>query len=184
MNNWQIGTLKLLTISAIPLLATTVFVSPSSANSLDIACKTDESNPTIVASVREEGTAKEATILQFLPQYFSPEDAVSNCQNTANKLQELYQTNSVNYLASDTLNDGQSVVCAVERRGNSCVSYSSEILFTLAKGTDPSSALYDMLDNTIKQSHPRPDSRTVSRIYTDITPSFWNSVPRFKWWSF
>lgn len=182
MNNWQISTLKFLTISAIPLLATTALVSPSSANSFDVACKTDETTPAIVASVTEEGTAKEATILQFLPQYFSPEDAISNCQTTASKLQELYQTKSVNYLASDTLNDGQSVICAVERRGNSCSSYSSEILFPLAKGTDPSSALYDMLDNTIKESYPRPDSRTVSRIYTDITPSIWNSAPKFKWW--
>ena len=179
MNNWHISTLKLLTISTIPLLTMSALVAPSSANSLDIACKTDTSNPTIVASVQKKGTATEATLLQFLPQYFSSEDAISNCQTTANKLQKLYQTNSVNYLASDTLNNGQSVICAVERRGSSCNSYSSEILFTLAKGTDPSSALYDMLDNTIKQSYPRPDSRTVSRIYTDITPSIWSS---FRLW--
>ena len=184
MNNWQNGTLKLLTISALPLLATTVLVSPGSANSFDVACKTDESTPTIIASITEEGTAKEATILQFLPQYFSPDDAINNCQTAANKLQKLYKTNSVNYLASDTISDGQSVICAVERRGSSCDSYSSEILFTLAQGTDPSSALYDMLDNGIKQSYPRPDARTVSRMYTDINPSIWNAASTLKWWPF
>ncbi len=184
MNNWQNKTLKLLSISAFPLLATTVLTTPAKASSIDVACKAEGSTPTIVASVTEEGTAKEATILQFLPEYFSPDDATNQCQTTASKLHELYNTDSVSYLASDTLSDGQSVVCAVTRRGSGCDSYSSEVLFTLAQGTDPSLALYDMLDNSIKQTHPRPDSRTVSRIYTDITPSVWNLTAGRKWWPF
>lgn len=184
MNNWQNKALKLLTISVFPLLATATLAKPGNASTFDVACKADGDTPTIVASVIEKGTAKEDTILQFLPEYFSSNDAISNCQATANKLQELYKTDNISYLASDTINNGQSVVCAVTRRGSRCDSYSSEILFTLAKGTDPSSALYDMLDNGIKQSHPRPDSRTVSRMYTDITPSFWDSAPGRGWWPF
>ena len=184
MNNWQNRTLKFLTISAFPLLATTVLNAPSNASTFDVACKADGGTPTIVARVAKEETVKQATILQFLPEYFSPDEAINNCQTTANKLQELYNTDSISYLASDTLSDGQSVVCAVTRRGSSCDSYSAEVLFTLAKGTEPSSALYDMLDNSIKQSYPRPDSRTVSRIYTDITPSVWNSSLNLKWWPF
>ena len=184
MNNWKNKALKVLTISAFPLLATTALTTSAKASSFDVACKVNGSTPTIVANVTEEGTAKEANILQFLPQYFSPEDAINKCQTTASKLDELYNNDSISYLASDTLSDGQSVVCAVTRRGSGCDSYSSEVLFSLAQGTDPSLALYDMLDNSIKQSYPRPDSRTVSRIYTDITPSVWNFTSGRRWLRF
>lgn len=184
MNTWQSRTLQLLTISAFPVLAATVLTTPVKASSFDVACKANDSIPTIVVNVTEAGTAKEATILQFLPKYFSSENAISQCQKTASKLNNLYATNSMNYLASDTLNDGQSVICAVTRRGSSCDSYNSQVLLTLAQGTDPSLALYDMLDDSIKQSYPRPDSRTVSRIYTDIQPSVWNFNPVRKWFSF
>ena len=152
---------------------------PANASTVDVSCKADGDTPTIVASLTEEGAAKEATILHFLPQYFSPDDAINNCQTTASKLQELYNTDSISYLASDTLSDGQSVVCAITLRGSSCDSYSSEVLFTLARGTEPSSALYNMLDNSIKQSHIHSEHRTVSRIYTDMNPSLWNySTPK------
>ncbi len=184
MNNWQNRTLKLLAFAAFPLLTTATLTQPSNASTFDVACKADKGTPTIVASLVEAGTAKEDTILKFLPEYFSADEAMNKCQTTANKLQKLYQTDSISYLSSDTINDGQSVVCAVTRRGSKCDSYSSEILFTLAQGTDPTLALYDMLDNSIKQANPRPDTRTVSRMYTDITPSFWDSTPGRGWWLF
>jgi hypothetical protein len=183
MNNWQNSALKFLAISAFPLLTTTAWVAPSNANTLKFACNIEGNAPTIVASSLENDTVKEATLIQFPSKYFSREDGISKCQTTANKLQKLYNTDSASYLASDSSN-GQPVVCAVARRGSSCNSYNAEILFTLAQGTDPSSALYDMLDSKVRQSHPRPDSRTVSRLYTDITPSVWNTAPTLKWWPF
>lgn len=184
MNNWQNKALKLLACSAFPLVATATLAQSVDASTFDVACKADEGTPAIVASSVKEGTTKKDTILNFLPEYFSPDEAINKCQTTANKLQELYKTDNISYLSSDTIDDGQSVVCAVTRRGSKCDSYSSEILFTLAKGTDPSLALYDMLDNGIKQSNPRPDTRTVSRMYTDITPSFWDSALGLGWLSF
>ncbi len=184
MKNWKNKTLKLLAFSAFPLVATATLVQPANASTFDIACKADEGTPAIVASLVKEGATKEDTILKFLPKYFASDEAIKKCQTTADKLQELYQTDQISYLSSDTINNGQSVVCAVTRRGSKCDSYSSNILFTLAKGTDPTLALYDMLDNGIKQSTPRPDTRTVSRMYTDITPSFWDSNPLDGWWLF
>ncbi|WP_019506854.1 COP23 domain-containing protein [Pleurocapsa sp. PCC 7319] len=184
MNKWRNKALKLITISAFPLLAIATSTQPSNASTFDVTCKANKGTPTIVASLIEKGSTQEDTILQFLPEYFSPNEAISKCQTTANKLQELYKTDNISYLSSDTIDGGQSVVCAVTRRGSKCDSYSSEILFTLAQGTDPTLALYDMLDNSIKQSNPRPDSRTVSRMYTDITPSFWDSARGRGWWPF
>ena len=80
MNNWQNKALKLLTISAFPLLATATLAKPSNASTFDVACKADGDTPTIVASLTEKGTDKEDTILQFLPEYFSPNDAINNCE--------------------------------------------------------------------------------------------------------
>lgn len=184
MKNWQNKTLKLLAFSIFPLVSTAILVKPSNAGTLDVTCKADEGTPTIVASLVKEGTTKEDTLLKFLPEYFSPDQAIDRCQTTANKLQELYQTDKIGYLSSDTIDDGQPVVCTVARRGSKCDSYSSEILFPLARGVDPTLALYNMLDNGIKQSTPRPDTRTVSRMYTDLTPSFWDSSSIRGWWSF
>ncbi len=152
-----------------------VLSQPSTAaKTMNIVCKTDNSTPTVVATPNQKETAKDVTILSFLPQYFSPQDAVQNCQNTAKTLQALYDTDNANYLTNDKLNS-QPVICVVERRGIGCNHYSAQILFALDQKINPSQALYNMLGQDFKQSQP-PNSRTVSRIYSDIKPT--------RWWQF
>jgi hypothetical protein len=77
----------------------------------------------------------------------------------------------MNYLASDTIK-GKPVVCAVERRGLSCDSYNSDVLFSLNQPISPGELLYNMLGEDFKGSKA-PSSRTVSRIYTDLRPLWW-----------
>jgi hypothetical protein len=77
----------------------------------------------------------------------------------------------MNYLASDTVK-GKPVICAVERRGLSCDSYNSDILFSLDRSISPSELLYNMLGEDFKGSKA-PSARTVSRIYTDLRPLWW-----------
>lgn len=148
-----------------------MFARPSIAAPASISCQTDGKIPAIVAIATESDRSQAMNLLSFLPQYFSSESAVQNCQTAAATLQSLYDREEANYLASDTI-DGKPTICAVERRGMSCDSQGAQLLFTLAPTVDPSQALYDMLGSQFKGTQ-RPDSRTVSRIYTDIKPRRW-----------
>ncbi|NMG09689.1 COP23 domain-containing protein [Brasilonema sp. UFV-L1] len=150
----------------------------SAANTVNITCNTNASIPTVIASPPEQGTGKNVTILSFIPEYFSPKDAVQNCQNTAKILQSLYKTDSASYLTNDKVNS-KPVVCVVERRGLSCDREKTQILFSLGSTVNSSQALYQMLGSDFKQAQP-PDARTVSRIYSDIKPK---STGR-RWWPF
>ncbi len=140
-------------------------VRTSSATALDITCNTTSDIPKVVARI-EGSKNKQTEVLSFLTEYFSAEKAQQNCEAAANTLQTLYSEEDVNYLASDTI-DELPVVCAVERRGIGCDSYGAEILFTLDRQVNPAIALYNMLGKDFKRSQ-LPDSRTVSRIYTDL----------------
>jgi hypothetical protein len=166
----------LLTILTAPAIATaaTTSLAQSETTIANITCNLQASTPVIMATVSKQNHSKEITMLSFLPQYFSPEAATENCQTTAQTLQALYNSGRMNYLASDTLN-GQPTVCAVETRGVVCDSNSpqTQILFSFQPGVDPTQGLYDMLGSQFKESSPKPDSRTVSRIYSDFKPRNW-----------
>ena len=170
----------LLTIPAIALAAVVSFPHRGEAgNKVQVTCDTKTSVPTIIATLfnqeqlSEGHTTRSQTtpILSFLPEYFSSEEASLNCQRAAKSLQVYYTKGTMNYLASDTIK-GKPVVCALKRRGLSCDSHSSEILFSLNKSVSPTTLLYDMLGSNFKGSQI-PSSRTVSRIYTDLRPSWW-----------
>ena len=170
MNKWQ----SWLTIGTAPVLAlgaVAAFSVPSKASNVQVSCNTNASTPTVVLTLVQDGTAKDYTILKFLPEYFSSVEAVQNCQNTAKTLQTVYDTGSSKYLTTDKLQD-QPVVCAVERRGIGCNHYSAEVLFSLKPTDNPSQALYEMLGSDFKQAQ-RPDARTISRTYTETKPFWW-----------
>ncbi len=150
---------------------------PSTAATANVACKTNASVPTVIATFSEQGTEKEVTVMSFLPEYFSPKDALQNCQNTAKTLQTLYNTERANYLTNDKVNS-KSVICVVERRGIGCDRDTAQVLFTLNSTVNSSQALYEMLGSDFKQAQP-PDARTVSKIYSDLKPK---RSPR--WWPF
>ncbi len=162
------------TLWTIPLLVlggAGVLTQPSAASSANVACDTHTATPTVIVTVSERASSEDVPILNFLPQYFSFQEALNNCQNTAKSLQSLYEREKIKYLTSDRLNQ-RTVVCAVERRGIGCDHYSARVLFTLNQAANPSQVLYDMLGKDFKRSSP-PNSRTVSRIYSDIRPSWW-----------
>ena len=152
--------------------ATAGLSSPSMATTTDAAvrlsttCDTAASTPTLMLTFAGENRLENVPMLSFLPKYFSPQQAVQNCQDAAETLQGLYQNDSVQYLVSDRIGT-QPVICAVERRGVGCNHYNAQILLTLDQTTDPNLALYDMLGSEFKQSEP-PASRTVGRMYADI----------------
>ena len=141
------------------------------ANAVEVSCDRQGPVPTVIATLSNKGTSQVTPILSFLPKYFSPESALSLCQNTADRLHTFYDRERMNYLASDTI-DRQPVVCAVERRGLGCDSYNSEILFSIAEPVNPTELLYNMLGENFKGSQI-PPSRTLSRIYTELRPSWW-----------
>lgn len=159
-----IPTLALATIVSFPQLG-------KASTTVKVTCEQGTSTPTVIATFSNRERSQVTPILSFLPQYFSPQEATANCHSTASKLNTFYNQNQMNYLASDTVNK-QPVVCAVERRGLSCDSYNSEVLFSLAKSVSPTKLLYDMLGENFKGSQ-LPSSRTVSRIYTDLRPFWW-----------
>ncbi|MBR8836735.1 MAG: hypothetical protein DSM106950_22630 [Stigonema ocellatum SAG 48.90 = DSM 106950] len=155
-----------------------IFTQPSTAATMSVTCNTNGSIPKVNATFTEQEPETEVTLLSFLPEYFSPKDAVQNCQNTAKTLQTLYNTNRANYLTNDKVSS-KPVVCIVERRGIGCAHDSAQVLFTLDSTANSSQALYKMLGSDFKQAQP-PDARTVSRIYSDIKPK---SNGR-HWWLF
>ncbi|MBD2355345.1 hypothetical protein H6G41_12065 [Tolypothrix sp. FACHB-123] len=170
MNKWlswvNLGMTPILAMGAIAAMS-----APSKANDFQVSCKVNASTPTVILTLVQAGTTKDYTILNFLPQYFSPTDAWQKCENTAKTLQNLYETGSSKYLTTDKLNN-QPVVCAVERRGIGCDHYSAEILFSFKSSENPSQALYEMLGRDFKQAQ-RPDVRTISRTYTETKPFWW-----------
>jgi hypothetical protein len=165
---------SLVSLGSLPLLAfgaISAFPQPSSAATTNITCGTTASTPTVMATISDAGKQKNVAILSFLPQYFSEQSAVQNCQKTAETLKSLYSNGNTGYLTAEKLNRS-SVVCAVERRGIGCDRDSARVLFTLDRAENPSQALYEMLGSDFKQSQP-PSSRTVSRTYVDIEPRWW-----------
>ena len=148
-----------------------VLAEAGATSEVKVSCDRQDSVPTVVATLSNRGTSQATPILSFLPQYFSPEEASSDCAATANKLDAFYRQERMNYLASDTVGE-KPVVCAVERRGLGCDSYNSEILFSLAKPVSPTELLYNMLGDDFKSSQA-PSSRTIGRIYTDLRPLWW-----------
>lgn len=170
MTNWQ----SLLTVMITPAIAAGALgglAQPSSASTVNVSCLTTSAAPQVVASATQQDNTEQVTMLTFISEYFSEQDALQHCQSTATSLQQLYNDGGAEYLASDTL-DGLPTVCSVERRGMACDSYGAQVLFTLNEAVDPSQALYDMLGSNFKQAE-RPDPRTVSRIYTKINTRGW-----------
>jgi hypothetical protein len=163
-------------------LATSVFgfgalaglCEPSLANSLEISCQAQQDLPSVVATLVQEKSSKQVTLLTFLPVHFSTQAATTNCQQTAKILQSLHETNNISYLTADIL-EQKSVVCTVPRRGLDCDNNSAEVLFSFADNTEPSQALYQMLGTQLKPSQPVVN-RTLGRIYTKIEPP--------QWWEF
>jgi hypothetical protein len=167
-NNW-FWAIPLFTFGALGLAT-----EPSSANSINVTCEVQGSTPTVMATIGEQNESKSITILNFVPEYFSSSEALANCQNTATRLQSLYEDGTANYLTAGKLND-EPAVCTVARRGTDCTHYSAQLLFTLDQEKNSSQVLYDMLGSDFKQASPL-DSRTLSRIYSDIKPSFWQRL--------
>lgn len=162
----------ILVASAINLSSVMLFSQASQASSkLEVSCNTETEIPRVIATIFQGERMQKTTLLKFYPAYFAPETAVQHCQTSANTLESAYFSGEMNYLASDTI-EQKPVVCLVARRGVSCDSYSSQILFTLERSVNPNQVLYDMLGDDFKQGE-LPHNRTVSRIYTDITPSWW-----------
>ncbi len=176
MNEKYLSTVKLLTASvAVPamlLISQPEQVKASKAPVPDITCDTTTDTPTVVASVEGSKGKQQTKMLTFLTDYFPDREAKQECQATADTLQMLYTANEMNYLASDTIDGELPVVCAVQRRGVGCDSYSAKVLFALDRQINPAVALYNMLGKDFKRSE-LPDSRTVSRIYTDLTLFDW-----------
>jgi hypothetical protein len=162
-----IATTRLIALAGSVFLA----VPGYAASVVSVTCEQKASVPTVIATLSNQNVSQVTSILSFLPKYFDAAPALEQCKNTAQKLNTFYSQNIMNYLASDTIK-GKPVVCAVERRGLSCDSYSSDILFSLNQSVSPSELLYDMLGEDFKGSKA-PSSRTVSRIYTDLRPLWW-----------
>lgn len=171
----MVRTNSLTVLASVPMAVlasmTISYKEARATNAVEVSCDRQDSVPTVIATLSNRGTSQVTPILSFLPQYFSSESALSTCQSTADKLHTFYNQGQMNYLASDTI-DSKPVVCAVERRGLGCDSYNSEVLFSIAKPVNPTELLYNMLGENFKGSQI-PPSRTLSRIYTELRPSWW-----------
>ncbi|MEL6494492.1 MAG: COP23 domain-containing protein [Cyanobacteria bacterium J06623_7] len=160
-------------LAAMVLTSTVATLVPltAGATSVEVTCEMQESVPTVIATFSARDVSQTTPILSFYSQYFDEGQGSQHCHSTASKLDTFYRQNRMNYLASDAV-DGKPTVCAVERRGLSCDSHNSDVLFSVEQTTSPSELLYNMLGKDFKGSQ-LPSSRTVSRIYTDLRPLWW-----------
>jgi Circadian oscillating protein COP23 len=164
----------ILSTNSLVMVAVAALCQPTLASQVSIACDNRDSVPKLIATTDKQNV----TMLQFLSEYFSPQEALQNCQNTATKLQTLDRAARANYLTSGLI-EQKPVVCVVAQRGTSCHSNSAKILFSLNSQTEPIQAFYQMLGNDFKGS--RPDNpRTVGRIYADIKPDWWRFLGLIK----
>jgi len=165
----------LVTIPAIALGATLVFSQSSRAEevqNIQVVCNVVGDTPTVIAQAPEGESNEQVTLLRLLPQYFeSPEMAKSACENTAQTLDKLYSENQANYLTVDV--DDQSIVCAVGDRNSDCGSFDAQVLFKFkpVPGEDSSIAYNNMLGDNYEL--PPSQVRTLTRMYTDIQPRWW-----------
>ncbi|MGL5804002.1 MAG: COP23 domain-containing protein [Xenococcaceae cyanobacterium] len=157
----------ILSTNSLVVGAVVALCQPTLASQVSIACDNSDTIPKLVATTNKQNV----TMLQFLSKYFSPQEALQNCKNTATKLQTLARADSANYLTSGLI-EQQPVVCVVAQRGTSCNSNSAKILFSLNTRTEPIQAFYQMLGNDFKGSR-LDNPRTVGRIYADIKPDWW-----------
>jgi hypothetical protein len=171
MNAKQAGRILLGVAPLMALGALGMFAKPSTANTIQITCEVNDRVPIVMATLSEQNSSENIPVLNFIPKYFSASEALKNCQDTASRLQSLYEEGNAHYLTADEFN-GQPAVCTIERRGIGCDHYSAHVLFPVNQGENSSQVLYDMLGSKFKQSSPI-DSRTLGRIYTDIQPSSW-----------
>ena len=168
----KVSYLATATLSAVTMAASTFMTAaPATASLVKVSCDRQTDVPTVTATLSNKSASQITSILSFLPKYFESNQAVELCKSTAQKLDTFYNQKKMNYLASDTV-AGKPVVCAVERRGLSCDSYGSDILFSHNQSVSPTELLYNMLGENFKGSQS-PSSRTVSRIYTDLRPLWW-----------
>lgn len=137
------------------------------AATVSVACDVRAEIPTLTVTVSDGDRSESLTMLSFLPEYFPVQDAAQTCQSTAVEVQQLMESDRASYLASDNI-DRLPTVCMVPRRGMSCNSSVARTLFSVDRVVSPDKVLYDMLGEDFKESE-RPDTRTVSRIYKDVS---------------
>ena len=140
---------------------------PGVAAAVTVACDVRAEIPALVVTASEGERSESLTMLNFLAEYFTAQEAAQTCKSTAIEMQQLLDSDRPAYLASGNV-DRLPTVCMVPRRGMSCNSSVARTLFSLERVVAPDRALYDMLGEDFKQSE-RPDTRTVSRIYKDVS---------------
>ncbi|MEO0947984.1 MAG: COP23 domain-containing protein [Cyanobacteria bacterium J06641_5] len=157
---------SLLGVPAIAIGCVLTGNQPAVAAAVTVACDVRAEVPVLTVTVSEGERSESLTMLSFLTEYFTAQEAAQTCQATAVEVQQLMEGERASYLASDNV-DRLPTVCMVPRRGMSCNSSVARTLFSVDRVVAPSEVLYDMLGEDFKESEP--DTRTVSRIYKDVS---------------
>lgn len=127
---------------AIALSATSIQAKESySQNPSDtiFVCATDIQTPTMFAYA--PGKVKLTPLISWHEEYLLPEQSAAEvCQQTASKLQELYQQKAERYIRTEEKED-HTLVCMVAKESQTCSDKDSETLFSVNPNYDASCIL-------------------------------------------
>lgn len=127
---------------AIALSATSIQAKESySQNPSDtvFVCATDTETPTLFAYT--PGKVKLTPLIGWHSEYLLPEQSGAEvCQQTASKLQTLYQQKEERYIRTEAKED-HTLVCMVAKENETCQDEDSETLFSVNPNYDASCVL-------------------------------------------
>ena len=126
-----------ITVSAIALSASSLQAKESYSQNLSdtiFVCATEVETPTMFAYT--PGKVNLTPLITWYQDYLLPEESGKEiCQQTATKLQDLYQEEQARYLRTQEAED-RTLVCMVSQETNNCSSEDSITLFSVNPNYD------------------------------------------------
>lgn len=165
MKRYQITSLIACSIVTGATLA--VGSQPSQASERRFSCSPAGGTPTTMAKTKRGAVP----VIRWASKYFGASgwSPKARCAEVSDRFESYYRAGTLNFLTTGRMNR-QSVVCVASRKGGPC----SGLLFTLKPGSNPGSALQQLLGVRVGASGPLNES--PARVYIDME-DFLDKVP-------
>ena len=136
------------------VVAIVILALPSQANqeeTLKFECDTQGNIPLSIVEINQGGKSEKRTFLTWLTEYFPDRTiAQENCQNVAQKLQNLYRQGELETISlTPAIVDEKSVVCIQGKIETGCEE--GLVLFSLENVDTPGYALRQMMPENLRE---------------------------------
>ncbi|AKG24287.1 hypothetical protein IJ00_25860 [Calothrix sp. 336/3] len=122
---------------------TVIHTQPSYAGGTTFKCETRKDGVPMTVAYSPDGR-KVAMIRWLSNNYFSTDwNALRRCTEVSRRFQKSYDNGTLRFITAGNLNN-QPVICATTKRNQPCTE--NNLLFTLRPGTNPKTALNQLMD--------------------------------------